>query len=151
MQEWMNGTLYCSSGHVQITEDSHLLISGTKEVVQELLGLNPVCVCGLSNCYKEPQSILNHVVAVLNFTRCTSWERKMCLQHRWWWKVGLTKKKKKKKSAKARQFETADKVSVFLPNSFPVCMGVTAGPMLWTDLDYHHIGLVVLMQTMSRE
>lgn len=61
--------------------------------VQELLGLNPVCVCGLSNCYKEPQSILNHVVAVLNFTRCASWERKMCLQHRWWWKVGLMKKK----------------------------------------------------------
>lgn len=59
--------------------------------------------------------------------------------------------KKKKKSAKARQFETADKVSVFLPNSFPVCMGVTAGPMLWTDLDYHHIGLAVLKQTMSRE
>lgn len=58
---------------------------------------------------------------------------------------------KKKKSAKARQFETADKVSVFLPNSFPVCMGVTAGPMLWTDLDYHHIGLAVLKQTMSRE
>lgn len=78
----MNGTLYCSSGHVQITEDSDLRISGTKEVVQELLGLNPVCVCGLSNCYKEPQSILNHVVAVLNFTRCASWERKMCLQHR---------------------------------------------------------------------
>lgn len=93
-------------------------------MVQESLGLNPVCVCGLSNCYKEPQSILNHVVVVLNFTRCA---RKKNLSTAQMMMKGWTDKKK---SAKARQFETADKVSVFLPNPFPVCMGVTVGPML---------------------